>query len=229
MGWCHRASDSSLAPSGIDTRRLHFVSDPKRFGARLRLECTLVLAGSTPVVDMPGIAGWSRPVFCTDGEGDRYAPAPSSPPLGLRVVTTDVMPIRNRLPLSGCRFDSCCSRTPSLVVQWLSTFLSHGKDSSSILLEATNLGLETAVVRSIRNRLPLCGSRFDSWWSRQSDQASWCNGLAHRSHPTKIAVQFCSRLLTNLGLETAVVMPIRNRLPLYGCRFDSCWSRRQAS
>ena len=29
-----------------------FVSDPKRFGARLRLECTLVLAGSTPVADM---------------------------------------------------------------------------------------------------------------------------------------------------------------------------------
>eukprot|EP01046_Picozoa_sp_COSAG06_P061174 COSAG06_NODE_13308_length_1270_cov_0.813834_1_plen_291_part_10 len=25
MGWCHRASDSSLAPSGIDTRRVHFV------------------------------------------------------------------------------------------------------------------------------------------------------------------------------------------------------------
>ena len=37
----------------------------------------------------------------------------------LRVGTVDVMPIRNRLPLSGCRFDSCCSRTPSLVVQWL--------------------------------------------------------------------------------------------------------------
>ena len=91
--------------------------------------------------------GWFRRPFSMGPEGVRFTsaalsamPQRSGAPLrmecnsqagstpvvdNLRVGTVDVMPIRNRLPLSGCRFDSCCSRTPSLVVQWLSTPFLH--------------------------------------------------------------------------------------------------------
>ena len=94
-----------------------------------------------------GIAGWSRPVFCTDGEGDRCAPVPSSPPLDLRVVTTDVMPIRNRLPLWGRGFDSRCSRASG-----------DGHDGDvSLLVFRAPLGSGT---KERRDRYPQCPSTF---------------------------------------------------------------------
>ena len=161
--WCSWLSSQAL---NLQTR-VRCPAWTPAFVAQLAEHRTLnaKVAGSYPVDSlqsaMPQRSGARLRIECNSQAG-------STPVVdNLRVGTVDVMPIRNRLPLSGCRFDSCCSRTPSLVMQWISTFLSHGKDSSSILLEATNLGLETAVVRPIRNRLPLYGCRFDSCWSRR--------------------------------------------------------------
>ena len=96
-------------------------SAPPAFVAQLAEHRALdaEVAGSYPVDSlqsaMPQRSGARLRIECNSQAG-------STPVVdNLRVGTVDVMPIRNRLPLSGCRFDPCCSRTSSLVVQWLST------------------------------------------------------------------------------------------------------------
>ena len=62
-------------------------------------------------------------------------------------------------------------------------------------------------------------------------QALWCNGLAHRSHTTKIAGIHSGRFraVCLAGIRDGGRQVDWISIAACGCRFDSCWSRYQAS